>query len=596
MMKRLISTCFIYIVCIFSNNVYSTEAKYSHGFAKYGSLKYSKDFTHFNYVNPNAPKQGQIVLSLGSSLFDKFNPFTLKGDAAPAISMLMFDTLGVSSLDEDSSFYGLIADQVLVKDNKIVFHINEAAKFNNNDSITAKDVKFSFDTLIKYGIPTFKFLYADIIQCIVIDNNTVSFEMSKKNDEMPLLLSSLPVFSQKWLGNKKFSDLVLDVPIASSPYLIDKYYQGRSIRYKLNPNYWAKNHPTRKGMFNFQYISFENYQDDIAKLEALKSGSFDANIEYRAKNWAKSYTGKLFEKKILVKKEFINSNGNGMQGFAFNHRRDLFKDIRVRQALSLALDFEWMNKQLFYNSYTRLDSYFSNTVYASSTPMLDLEKKYLHQAGFNPSEYEILNKPAKNLLPNSLRLNLVKAQELLKQAGWEYKNGALRNKHNKIFSFEILASNDGLSRVIAAYVRNLQKLGITVTQRTMDSSIYQKRIEKFDFDMISIRYGDSNLPGNELWERFSSNSAKTFGSDNVVGVNDKRIDKLLQFVISSKNKDDLIASTRALDRILLNNYYIIPHWYSKSHRIAYRAFLKYPKVLPLFFNAESWLISTWWHN
>ncbi len=574
----------------------SNLENYNYGFAKYGTLKYDKNFKYFNYVNPKAPKQGVLTLSAGNALFDKFNPFSLKGVSAPAISTLMFDTLGVASLDEDSSIYGLIADGIRINNNNntINFHINPQAKFNNGDDIKAIDVKFSFDNLIKNGAPTFKFLYQDIDNASVIDDDTISFKLKHKNPEMPLLLAALPVFSNKWLQGKSLDKITLEPPIASSVYLIDKYYQGRSISYKLNPNYWAINHPVRKGLFNFKSIHFENYQDDIAKLEALKSLNFDVNVEYRAKNWAKSYTGKAFTSGQLIKQEFINHNGNGMQGFAFNTRKELFNDVRIRKALSLALDFDWMNKQLFYNSYQRLNSYFSNTIYASNPVITEKEKFYLDKAGFNLNE-QIINSINNNSnIKYSLRENLLAAQKLLQQAGWIYKNGSLRNDKNQVFSFEILEAQGGLSRVIAAYIRNLQKLGIQVTYKVLDPSIYQKRLENFDFDMVSVRYGDSNLPGNELIQRFSSKSANINGSDNIIGVNDKKIDNLLQFITSSTTKDSLIASTKALDRVLLNQYYIIPHWYTNKHRVAYRKSLHHHVKLPLFYNAEDWVISTWW--
>ncbi len=612
----------VYIVGIFSKNVYSNTnnmLEYSYGFSNHSSLKYKKEFNSFDYVNVNAPKQGAVTLS-ASGLFDKFNPFSLKGEAAPAISFLMFDTLMVSSMDEEASIYGLIADGIKVENNgmNILFHINPNAQFSNKDKIIADDIKFSFETLFSYGTPAFKFLYADIERCSVINNQTISFKLKKNNPEMPILLGGMPIFSPKWLNNKnpkEFSNLTFEQPIASGPYLIDNYYQGRNITYKINPNYWARNHPVRRGMFNFNKIHFETYQDDIAKLEAFKSGAFNVLVEYRAKNWVKSYNGKNFDNKSLIKEEFRHKNGNGMQGFVFNIRKSIFKDIKVREALTLALDFEWMNKQLFYNSYTRLNSYFTNTSYAATIEINSLEKEYLFKAGLNQQDIEKFKLP--NTYPSFksdigiknndfehkdkefsalvLRNNLLKAQKLLKEAGWEYKNGALRNKQNKEFIFEILDYGGSLSRVIGAYARNLNKLGIEVKQRTVDAAIYQKRLEKFDFDMISVRFPDTNSPGNELIERFSSKSRNIQGSDNLIGVDNKVIDNILSYIISSKDQKELSASTRALDRILLNEFYIIPHWYSGVHRIGYSSFLQYYKTqFPLFYSAEPWIISTWW--
>jgi microcin C transport system substrate-binding protein len=568
----------------------NSNNSYEYGISANGKLKYTHDFKNFDYLNPQAPKNGSIVLSLGiGGLFDKFNPYSLKGDSAPAIDVLMFDTLCAPSLDETASVYGLIADGIKIfpakNPNKIIFHINPLARFNNNDKIHASDVKFSFETLIKYGAPNFKFLYADIDMNnintkISVDDSVIEFNLkpNKINNEMPLLLAGLPVFSSKWLANKGFEQLTFEQPISSGAYLIEDYKAGRNINYKLNPKYWAKNHPTRKGWFNFNTIRFEVYQDDVAKLEAFKAGAFDANIEYRAKNWASNYKGSLFDNGSLIKTNFKHSNGNGMQGFAFNLRKPIFADIKVRQALALAIDFNWMNKALFYGQYTRINSYFSNTKYAYNKNNNN-DNNYIEQQ-FN------------------LRQRLLKAQELLKQAGWTYKEGWLRNAKGEIFSFEILDSNGSLNRVISAYIRNLNKLGIAVSSKTVDASIYQKRLENFDFDMTTKKYGDSNYPGNEVMQRFSSTSADTTGSENIMGIKDIKIDALLAEITQAKNDSELLVAAKQLDKALIDGYYIIPHWYSDSHRVAYANHLKYPQMqtLPLYYDANSWIMGAWWSN
>jgi microcin C transport system substrate-binding protein len=606
---------FVLYLCIFiiqtslayatSKQNEKTYASYAHGFSYSGQLKYTKNFLHFNYVNTFAPKQATLTLN-SNSLFDKFNPFSLKGQAAPAITLLMFDTLMTASLDEQNSMYGLIANGIRIDNNgmRIVFQIDPNARFNNQDAIQAKDVKYSFDMLMQHGAPTFGFMYADIQNCRIIDTHTIEFNLKQHNKEMPILLGNLPIFSSKWVGNADFSKLNFTVPIASGPYLIDKYYQGRSITYKLNPNYWAKNHATRKGMFNFQNIRFEVYQDDVARLEAFKSGNFDAIVEYRAKNWAKAYTGKLFAQKKLIKQNFAHQNGNGMQGFVFNMRKNIFKDIKVRQALSLALDFDWMNKQLFYNAYMRLNSYFTNSIYAADMNINDIEsissieKQYFNALDIQkiphiPQFYtaQKLNNTEAAL---KLRQNLLQAQQLLEQAGWKYKDGFLRNAKGQIFTFEIAEVGESLSRVISAYKRNLNKLGIEVKESVLDPAIYQKRLETFDFDMVSVRYPDTSSPGNELINRFSSKAASTNGSDNIIGIADKRIDKMLDIIVQAKTQVELTAATKVLDRLLLSEYYIIPHWYSNTHRIGYSAALKYPQNIPLYYDAETWLIATWW--
>ena len=585
----------------------------AHGFAQYGDLLYPAGFKHFSYVNPNAPKGGTLNLPNPDrrTSFDKFNPFTLKGVTAPGVAQLMFESLLIGSADEIASAYGLLADDVsLAKDQlSVTFRLRPHARFNDGAPVLAKDVKYSFDTLMsKLASPQFKTVYADVKQAVVVSERVIRFDFHRKNTELPLLVGSMPVFSDKWGkdasgAGKPFNQLTFEKPIGSGPYLIESYDIGKSIIFKKDPNYWGSDLNVRVGFFNFDRVSYRLYKDDTARLEALKAGEFDTLVEYRAKNWAKSYVGPKFRDGTLKKQHFSHRNGAGMQGFVMNIRKPIFQDQRVREALTLALDFEWMNRLLFYGQYHRIDSYFSNSdLGASYQPgsvpsaaerkMLEpLQKAYPKH--FPAKALGPMTLPVTTEAPSSLRQNLRQARELLAQAGWVYRDGALRNAKGQAFEFEFMDDGGAMSRLVLAYARNLEKLGIKVDIRTTDYALYQKRLEEFDFFMTSMKFPDSQSPGNELWDRYGSASASTKGADNIIGVESPVVDALIGEIVKAQTRKDLITATRALDRVLTHSYYVVPHWYSPTHRVAYKSDLAFPQP-PNYFAAESWILSTWW--
>jgi microcin C transport system substrate-binding protein len=574
----------------------------AHAFALYDDPKYPPDFKHFDYVNPDAPKGGELFLANPDrrTSFDKFNPFSLKGVAAAGVSNLMFETLTAGSSDETASMYGLLAEDMQLAPDRmsIVFRLNPKARFNNGDPVTAADVKYSFDTLIAKGAPQFKSIYADVKQCVILDHRTVRFDFKSFNRELPLIVGGTPVFSRKWGANTSFDKIQLEPPISSGPYLIDRYDVGRSISYKRDPNYWGSDVPSRKGMFNFGRIAYRFYKDDVAKLEAFKAGEFDLVVEYSAKNWARSYIGPKFESGEIVKKTLSHSNGAGMQGFVMNLRRPQFQDVRVRRALELALDYEWMNRQLFYGQYERIYSYFSNSELAATgmpgegeLKLLEPLRKQVDPAVFGPAPVPPNTNP-----PGSLRANLLQAKALLKEAGWEYRDGALRNAKDEAFRFEILDDQSALSRIISVYIRNLNKLGMQVNQRTADFALVQKRMEEFDFDMTSIRFPDVTSPGNEMFDRFGSKAADINGSDNAWGLKDPAVDKLVAALVAANTRAELIAAARALDRVLLHKHITATHWFSATHRVAYRDRFGIPAKPPLYYQADPYVISTWWQK
>ncbi len=571
-------------------------------FSLYDTPKYPAGFTHFNYVNPDAPKGGELYLANPDrrTSFDKFNPFSMKGVAAAGVSNLMFETLAVSSMDEVATMYGLLADDMVLAPDRMsmTFHLNPNAHFNNGDPVLAADVKYSYDTLMAKGAPQFQSIFSEVKRCVVVNERTVRFDFKSLNHELPLIVGSVPVFSRKWGEGTAFDQIQLTPPIASGPYLIDRYDTGRSISYKLDPNYWGAEVPSRKGLFNFAHIHYRFYKDDVARLEAFKAGEFDLVVEYSSKNWARNYKGPKFESGAIIKRELTHQNVAGMQGFVMNLRRPQFQDVRVRKALELALDYEWMNRQLFYGSYKRIYSFFNNSpMAATGLPSAD-ELKLLEplRQQLDPAVFGTAPVPPRTDPPHSLRANLLQAVDLLKQAGWVYRDGALRNAKGEPFTFEIIDDQSALSRVISVYVRNLQKLGIQVTQRTADYALLQKRMENFDFDMTSIRFPDISSPGNELFDMFGSKAADETGSNNAWGLKDPAVDSLLKSLVAAKTRSQLVAAARALDRVLLNKHIVVTHWYSSTHRVAYRNRFGIPATPPLYYQADPYVISTWWQE
>lgn len=559
--------------------------------------KYSPDFKHFDYVNPDAPRGGQLTLA-SPGTFDSFNPYILKGSSADGIS-LMFDTLMVSSLDEPFSKYPLIAEDIFLAKDKLSvrFRLNRKAKFTNGDSITAHDVKYSFDILMSdQAHPQFKFMYGDVKQAVVQDLYNIRFEFNRPNPELHMILGDIPVFSKKWLDGKSFDKLKEEVPIASGPYIIESYSLGKSITYKRNPDYWASQLPTRKGKFNFDKIVYKYYKDLVISLEAFKAGEFDFRYEYYSKLWAREHNGPNYDSGEIKKEELDHSNNEGMQGFIFNTRRDIFKDQRVRKAIALGFDFEWSNNHLFYNQYVTNNSYFSNTeLEASGVPEgdeLKLLKPYRDQL-----PEKLFNQPwqvVSTKKPSSLRKNLRKAKALLEEAGWSVKDGVLVNDKGKALEYEVMLAQKGMDRILAPFARNLSKLGIKMTYRTVDRSLYIRSIRSFDYDMIVGSFSQSLSPGNEQINMFHSKSADKKGSRNYAGIKNPVVDAMVEKIISAENRKQLITACHALDRVLLYGDYLVPNWYIDKHRIAFWDKFNRPEITPLYYNPITWAIETWW--
>lgn len=578
----------------------------AHGYALWGDLKYPPGFAHFDYVNPQAPKGGEIrlVSNLRVSTFDKYNPFTIKGNAPAYLGGLLFDTLLTGAQDETGSGYGLLAEDVEVAPDGLsaTFRLRKEARFHNGDPVLAADVKHSFDTLMgKYTSPAYKTILEDVAGLDVIDDLTVRYRFKKLNREMPLTVGSLPVFSRKWgLENgkaKPFDQVVMDIPIGSGPYRIGPVRFGKDITYVRDPDYWAKDLNVRKGSANFDRVTVKIYKDNTARLEALKAGEFDLMRFFSAGDWARRVKGKRFDSGELVKGEFRHKLPSGFQSYVFNTRREKFKDIRVRQALGLAMDYEYMNRQLFYGAYQRVKGLFGNTACeAQGLPgpaelaLLEPWRGKIPDAAFGP-----MYVPPRTDGEGGLRGNLRQARELLRQAGWEIRDGALRNAKGEAFRFEYLDSAEGRAQTITPWMRNLEKLGITLTFRAADFALYQQRLQKFEFDMVSLAYPGTHTPGQEYADLFGSKAADQEDSGNLAGVKSPAVDALIARMTGAKTKEELIPACRDLERVIAHSHYLVPQWTSGTHRIVYNAWrLAMPPTMPPYALSEGWAIDTWW--
>jgi len=578
----------------------------AHAYAQFGDIKYPAAFTHFDYVNPSAPKGGEIrmVPPTRPTNFDKFNPFTLRGTAPYGLSLLVVESLLTGNLEEPTTAYGLLADDVSVAPDRLsaTFHLNEKARFHNGAPVLAADVLNSFTQLTgKLAAPQYRTIYAEVKAVTVLAERVVRFDFATPNPELPLVVGGMPVFSRDW-GRVNgqtlaFDKIVSEVPIGSGPYKVANPAMGRDITYVRDPAYWGANLPSRKGQFNFDRVSFKIYLDETSRFEGLKAGEFDFMREFISRNWARQYVGKAFTSGELVKRAFENRNPGDFQGYVFNLRKAKFQDARVRRAIGLALDFEWMNRQLFYGLYKRVNGYFPNSEFhAEGLPKPD-ELALLEplRSKLKPEVFGAVPLSPSTLPPGSLRENLRQAQALLREAGWTYRDGALRNVQGEAFTMEFLNDQPSLIRVVGPFQKALEKLGITLTYRIVDSSLSKQRMDAFDFEVTTLRLPGSTAPGGELLELFGSKAASMPGSSNVWGLADPAVDALLQKVVSAKTRPELGAAMRALDRVLTHGYYSVPQYYGDAFFIGYRpAHLALPAMIPPYYQPDTWALSTWW--
>ncbi len=586
-MLKIIRNSLIAFVCICLSNVANATVVVRDYLSLYDSPKYKTGFSHFEFVNPNAPKQGKINLPAYGS-FDNFNPFIFKGIAFSNGADITLESLGYTPFDDPTTAYPLLAEKFEMPDDKsfVGFILNPKAKFANGEKVSADDVIFSFNALITKGAPLYKIYYADVDKVVKVNERHVRFYFKKNstNRELPLILTQFKIFSAQEFKDKDFAVPTLEPPLGSGPYIIDKFEVNKFVELKRNPNYWAKNLPSRKGFFNFDTIRFEFYQDTTVTLQALFAGEIDAREEYIAKIWVSGYDNKLVDEGKIKKEAISHNNPAALQFFGFNTRLEKFADSRVREAIGLAFNFEWANEKLFYNQYERIYSLFSNTdLAATDIPKgaeLQILKKFKDQLPDDIFSQSYQNPD--NSTPEKQRANLKKAVKLLNEAGYDFVNGKMTNlKTIEPLTIEVLsnsANGASFTRVMLPFIENLRKIGIDMTFRNLEVNIFKNRLDNFEFEVAILSYRLSNMPGNEQKEMWGSASADIKGSFNVLGIKNPVVDTLIQGLINANNEQVYKAYVKALDRVIMRQHYFIPQWYSGTERIAYKSSLKHPQT------------------
>jgi microcin C transport system substrate-binding protein len=568
----------------------------SHALSMYGDLKYPAGFTHFQYVNPEAPKGGDVKMAAIGS-FDTLNPFVVKGVAASGIGGT-FDTLTVESQDEAFSQYGLIAETIETPADRswVAFTLRSQARFHDGSPITAEDVIWTFEALKMKGLPFYRSYYAQVTKAEKVGERKVRFAFGPgDNRELPLIMGQLPVLSRAYWSQRDFEKTTLEPPLGNGAYRVEAVDPGRSITYRRVKDYWGARLPVNVGRENFDSIRYDYYKDSTVAVEALKAGEYDFRPENVARVWATAYNTPAVTQGVIRKEEIPNEVPTGMQAFVFNTRRPFFQDPRVRRALAYAFDFEWSNKNLFFGAYTRTKSYFSNSELASSGLPTAEELKILEPVrGKVPDEvFTREYQPPATDGSGNIRDGAREALKLLAEAGWTVKGQKLVNDRGEPMQFEILLNDPTWERIALPFAKNLERLGIGARVRTVDAAQAEKREKDFDFDMTVDVWRQSLSPGNEQREFWGSEAAGLRGSRNMAGIKDPVVDRLIDLVIAAPDRPALVARTRALDRVLLWGHYIIPHWHIRAFRVVYWDKFGRPAVSPKYaLGFDTWWVDT----
>jgi microcin C transport system substrate-binding protein len=567
-----------------------------HGLSAFGVLKYPPGFSHFDYVNPDAPKGGRLSMigTAGLPTFDSFNNYILKGDPAQGLAFL-FDSLMTRALDEPDAVYGLVASsaEVTPDGKSVVFHMRPEAKFADGSPVTAEDAAFSFETLKEKGHPSLAIPLRDVVKAEALDPHTVryTFEGDLTRD-LPRIVATLPLLSKAYYTEHPFKQTSLDRPLGSGPYKIADFKPGTNVTYKRRPDYWAKDLNVNRGRFNFDELRYEYYRDRTLELEGLLSGIFDLREEFTSVNWATSYNVPAVKDGRLIRLTLPDNSPSGAQGFFINTRRGKFKDPRVREALGLAFDFEWSNKNLFFGLYDRTHSFFQNSDMMAAGPPSAEELKLLEPFRDRLPQ-EVFGKPYLPPVTDATgrnRENLRRAKELLNAAGFtDYQNPG----DGKVLDVEILTFSPSFERIINPYIQNLKKIGINASLRRVDPAQYVRRTETFDFDVTTQRYTMNLTPSVELKSFWGSEAAGIDGSFNLAGISNPVVDALIDKVVEAKTRDELVTATRAVDRVLRTGHYWVPHWYKASHNLAFWNKFSRPSIKPKY---DRGVIATWWFD
>jgi len=571
----------------------AAQVTISSSLAMHGTPKYPAGFARFDYVNPDAPKGGILRQSVIGT-YDNFNRFADRGVSAYLSEGYFFDSLMAGSADEIDVYYGLIAEKVEYPADFswVIFHINPKARAQDGKSITSDDVVFTFNKFMAEGVPQFK-QYNEGVKAEALDPLRVKFTLKSGDRALVVSLAGLSILPKSYWSAHKLSDPLAEIPVGTGAYTVKDYKIGQYVAYQRIPDYWAADLPVIKGQYNFDVYRYDYYRDETVAFEAFKAGEYDFYQESIAKNWATMYTGRPFDAGYIVKEEVPHQIPQGMQAFVFNVQKPIFKDKRVREALGYALDFEWLNKNFFYGQYARSRSYFTNTDYeAKGLPSAE-ELKILEpiRAKIPAEVFTKEYKPPVTDGSGNIRDQLRAAMDLFKQAGWEIKDGKLANvKTGEAMSFELLIYSPSMGRVAAPIQKNLERMGVTMTIRQVDTTQYTKRMRSLDYDMIDRGYDANAYPSLDLKEIWRSDYIDS--TYNMAGVQDPAIDYLIDGIVANQsNEKALLAWGRALDRVLTWNYYVMPMWNLSKFRIAYWNKFARPQIRPKYaLGLDSWWI------
>lgn len=597
---------FLTAILLLLTSSVSAQVIKSHGYAQFGTLKYPESFTHFDWVNPDAPKGGTLRI-MSSGTFDTLNPYTLKGTSPTASGNFL--QYGVTALneplmagtgiydpsgDEPASSYGLIAETLEYSEDRswVVFNLRSEARFHDGEPVTAADVLFSYQTLLKHGHPMLRTQLQEIKRVDILGPKRIRFVLSRAGNPVLILrLGELPVLPKHYWEGRDFSQTTFEPPLTSGPYRITEVQPGRRLVYERVQNWWGEQLPVNRGKYNFDRVEVEFYRDNTVAFEAFKAGQFDIYQENQAKNWANGYRFPAVQRGDIIKAEIDHSIPNQTQALFMNTRRSVFASRQLREALGLMFDFEWSNRALFNGAYRRTDSYFPNSEFSA---------KGLPQG----AEWLLLS-PHRDKLPSSLlrkpfalpqtqgqgipREHLRRAIDLLAEAGWRPANdGLMRNAQGQALRFEIMLVSPSLERIFLPYVENLARIGIQASLRTVDRAQYKQRLDRFDYDMVLMSLPQSLSPGMEQWQYYHSSQAQVNGSRNYAGIRHPVVDAMLEKLVSATSREQQIAAAKALDRVLLWQHYSIPNWYISQHRLAYRNRFDYVTTPPYTLGLRSW--------
>ncbi|RMX06052.1 ABC transporter substrate-binding protein [Corticibacter populi] len=581
----------------------SDAAGPSHALALLGAPRYAADFSHFDYVNPDAPKGGTLVLpnlDPAVTYFDKLNPFSLRGVAAPGMLNLVFETLLLPSADEHNVSYGLLAEsvQAAADGRSVRFTLHAAARFSNGDAVTAEDVRYALETLKgPQASPVYQSYFAEISHAEVIDRRTVRLHFTRPGVDLVYRAGTLPVFSRRW-GEAAFErdNVALTPPIASGPYVVTSADKDRGrVVYQRNADYWGAQLPVRRGTYNFDRVVVKLYKDYVTMLEAVKAGEVDVNVGGPSTYWARMYFGRRVDAGQLLRREFEHHNPVGIKAFAFNLRKPKFQDRRVRQALALAYDFDWLNRMVYYGLYRRQHSYFPGGQWGAGADAPTSQELALLEPWRAQLPVEVFE-PIADTAPVDLHERLVQAQALLNEAGWHYRDGALRNAQGEPFEIEFFINTRVPIVYLDAYMRAIAKLGFVVRQRQMDNIVQQHRRQRFDFDVLEWNTAGTFIPGAELRNQFSSAAADNPGAQNLPGIASPVVDALVEQILAAGTAPQRQAATRALDRVLRAESTVVLQHSAPTHRVAYDHRLAQPQQLPRYYAAYDWILQTWWEH